>query len=60
MRLWAKQKYKWRLSDKGLIDIGTGNPVMKAATSEQEIFKKLRLRYRAPSERTYFDDVEPL
>lgn len=60
MRLWATQKFNWKLGDKGLVDINTGESVLESATSEEQIFRKLKLRYKAPAERTYFDDVEPL
>lgn len=60
MRLWATQKFNWKLSDKGLFDISSGRTLLSGATSEEEIFSKLRLRYKAPSERLFFDDVEPM
>lgn len=60
MRLWATQKYNWRLSDKGLYDIPSGEAVLKVAHQEEDIFQKLQLQYKAPRDRTYFDDVEPL
>ena len=60
MRLWATQKYNWKLSDKGLFDIQTKRSVLKSATTEEVVFAKLGLRYKGPAERIYFDDVEPL
>jgi DNA polymerase/3'-5' exonuclease PolX len=60
MRLWATQKYNCKLSDEGLFEISSGKSILRGATREEEVFNKLRLRYKAPSERLFFDDVEPL
>eukprot|EP00934_Nitzschia_sp_Nitz4_P000770 Nitzschia sp. Nitz4//scaffold13_size275219//131202//133337//NITZ4_000873-RA/size275219-augustus-gene-0.233-mRNA-1//1//CDS//3329536011//770//frame0 len=60
MRLWATDKFNWRLSDKGLVDKESGEFILRAAHTEEEIFRKLQLRYKEPKDRMYFDDVEPL
>lgn len=60
MRLWATQKFNWKLTDRGLFSINNGRSVLKSAPTEEEIFQKLRLRYKAPPDRVFFDDVEPL
>jgi DNA polymerase lambda len=58
MRLWAKQKFNLKLSDRGMFDIITGKQVH--ASSEREVFKILKIHFKEPSERIYFDDVVPL
>ena len=59
MRLWATDRLNWKLSDQGIFDICSGQPILSEATCEEEVFKILGLRYKAPPERVYFDDVEP-
>lgn len=60
MRLWATQKFNWKLTDRGLFTINNGRAVLKAAHTEEVIFQKLKLRYKAPPDRVFFDDIEPL
>ena len=57
MRLWANRKFGWRLSDKGLFELGTNIMVMKYVDTEKEIFDKLKLVYKEPHERDCFDAV---
>lgn len=56
MRLWAKRKFGYRLSDKGMFQLGTDVRVMDAMNEEQ-IFRRLELVYREPTERDGFDAV---
>jgi DNA polymerase lambda len=58
MRLWAKQKFNLKLTDRGMFDIITGKQVN--ASSEREAFEILKIHFKEPSERVYFDDVVPL
>jgi DNA polymerase lambda len=58
MRLWAKQKFNLKLSDRGMFDVITGKQVH--ASSEREVFEILKIHFKEPPERVYFDDVVPL
>ena len=58
MRLWAKQKFNLKLTDRGMFDIITGKQVH--ASSEREVFEILKIHFKEPFERVYFDDVIPL
>jgi DNA polymerase lambda len=60
MRLWAKQRLNLKMTDRGLFDIGTGKKVMDGSSSEEEVFERLNLCYKAPPDRQFFDDVVPL
>jgi DNA polymerase/3'-5' exonuclease PolX len=59
MRLWAKQQFSLRLTDRGLFDIVTGK-LLTEASDEREVFKQLKLCFKAPPDRSFFDDVVPL
>jgi DNA polymerase beta thumb len=59
MRLWAKRVFKWRLSDHGLFDLEDGLKRVMEASTEEEIFDKLKLVYKHPHERDSFDALEP-
>lgn len=59
MRLWSLRKFGWTLSDHGLFERGTNRSIGDFAT-EQDIFKKLGLRWKEPHERDSFDAVSPL
>lgn len=58
MRLWATQKFNLKLTDRGMFDIITGKQVH--ASSEREVFEILKIHFKEPPERVYFDDVVPL
>ena len=58
MRLWAKQKFKLKLSDHGLFDIRDGRLVLKNPKTEKEVFDRLGLQWKEPTERNNFDDVQ--
>jgi DNA polymerase/3'-5' exonuclease PolX len=59
MRLWAARKFSYTLNDHGLFVRGTINRVMEAS-QESEVFEKLQMVYKEPSERDCFDAVEPM
>jgi DNA polymerase/3'-5' exonuclease PolX len=59
MRLYAKRKYNYMLSDHGLIDKNTERPIIYHPTSERDIFDVLGLQWKETNERECFDDVEP-
>lgn len=60
MRQWAKAKFNWRLNDKGIFDIGSGQRVHPTVQTEEDVFDVLQLIYKAPPERKFFDDVHPI
>ena len=65
MRLYAKQRFGWKLTDRGLFDISSGKPVgigddSSTPITEKDIYKKLQLVYKDPPSRIFFDDVNPL
>ena len=60
MRQWAKSKFNWKLDDKGLFDRMTGERVIIVGCTEEDVFNKLQLVYKAPPDRIFFDDVHPL
>jgi DNA polymerase/3'-5' exonuclease PolX len=60
MRQWAKSKFNWKLNDKGIFDIGSGQRLYPTLRSEEDVFKVLRLVYKTPPERKFFDDVHPI
>ena len=60
MRLWAR-KFGYSLNDHGLFRAGTKDRVMDDNVSEEkEVFDKLQLVYKKPTERDCFDAVEPI
>jgi DNA polymerase lambda len=59
MRLFAKQRFGLRLTDRGLLDM-SGKSVMNGASTEKDIFQRLQLVYKDPPSRGFFDDVIPL
>ncbi|KAG7349136.1 DNA polymerase beta palm domain containing protein [Nitzschia inconspicua] len=59
MRLWAKRVFSWRLNDHGLFDLNNGLKRVMEASTEEEIFEKLKLVYKHPHERDSFDALEP-
>jgi DNA polymerase/3'-5' exonuclease PolX len=59
MRLFAKQRFGLRLTDRGIFD-ASGKSVMNGASTEKEIFERLKLVYKDPPSRRFFDDVVPL
>jgi len=60
MRQWANSKFNWKLDDKGLFDRMTGERVIIVGCTEEDVFNKLQLVYKAPPDRIFFDDVHPL
>jgi DNA polymerase/3'-5' exonuclease PolX len=60
MRLYAKRKFNWKLNDKGLFDLKTGERVITTVCTEKDLFDKLQLIYKAPRDRKFFDDVHPI
>jgi DNA polymerase lambda len=61
MRLWAKRRFSYRLSDHDLFDTVQNRPVLSSPpSSEKEVFQLLRLQWKEPNERDCFDAVEPL
>jgi DNA polymerase lambda len=70
MRLWAKLRFTYHLSDHGPFDTVHNRPVELEPTSsssrgrppssETEIFEVLRLQWKKPHERDCFDAVEPV
>lgn len=59
MRLWATRKFNYKLSDLGLFDKDTNHCVMgQIPVHEKEVFDKLNLVWKEPSERDCFDAVE--
>lgn len=58
MRLWAKQKFNIKLTDRGLFDISTGKQISEAR-DEKQVFDHLNLYFKEPHERVCFDDVVP-
>ena len=60
MRLWATRVFHLKLSDHGLFS-RDGNVREKfEPSSEREIFDRLKLVYREPHERQYWDALEPI
>jgi hypothetical protein len=59
MRLWANRVFQWRLNDHGLFDLANGLKRVMEASSEEEIFEKLKLVYKLPHQRDSFDALEP-
>jgi DNA polymerase/3'-5' exonuclease PolX len=57
MRLWASRKYKYKLSDHGLLIKSTQLPVLTNPSSEKEVFDVLGLQWKETTEREFFDDV---
>ena len=60
MRLYAKRQFNWKLNDKGLFDLKTGERVITTVCTEKDLFEKLQLIYKAPRDRKFFDDVHPI
>jgi DNA polymerase/3'-5' exonuclease PolX len=60
MRQWAKSKFNWRLNDKGIFDIGSGQRLHPNIRSEEQVFAALGIVYKTPPERKFFDDVHPI
>lgn len=60
MRLYAKKRFNWTLNDKGLFDKKTGERVITTVCTEEDVFEKLHLIYKAPRDRKFFDDVHPI
>jgi DNA polymerase/3'-5' exonuclease PolX len=67
MRLWAKRRFSYRLSDHGLFDTVQNHPVVasplargRPPSSEKDIFEVLHLQWKEPHERDCFDAVEPV
>lgn len=60
MRQWAKAKFNWKLNDKGIFDIGSGQRLHPNLRCEEEVFETLKIVYKAPPERNFFDDVHPI
>lgn len=58
MRLLAKRKYNYTLSDHGILNISTGKQVLKNPRSEHDVFNLLGLKWKEPTERDCFDAVE--
>jgi DNA polymerase/3'-5' exonuclease PolX len=56
MRLWATRYHNYQLSDHGLYQIGSQKRVMEAS-SEKEVFDKLNLVFKEPTDRDGFDAV---
>ena len=56
MRLWARRKFNYSLSDHGLFERDTSTRVMEAS-SEIEVFDVLGLVWKETSERDGFDSV---
>ncbi len=60
MRLWATRVFHLKLSDQGLFS-RDGNVREKfEPSSEREIFDRLKLVYREPHERQYWDALDPI
>ena len=57
MRLWAKRKFGYTLSDHGLFQDSSGMVRVFDALSESLIFRRLGLVWKEPTEREGFDDV---
>lgn len=57
MRLWAKRKFMYQLSEHGLFERGT-HKLLLEPTCERDIFDALGLVYREPWERDCFDAVK--
>ena len=57
MRLWAKRKFGYTLSDHGLFQDSSGKVRVFDALSEALIFRRLGLVWKEPTEREGFDDV---
>jgi DNA polymerase/3'-5' exonuclease PolX len=58
MRLWATRKFKYQLSDHGLIDKDSRKPVLRNPDSERTVFDALGMKWKEPHERDCFDAVE--
>ena len=59
MRLWATRKFNYTLNDHGLFHCDSGDRIIEAS-SEKEVFEKLKMIWKEPSERDSFDAVEVL
>ena len=59
MRLWASRVFGFKLNDHGLFDGSDGKTRVFEASSERQIFSRLKLIYREPGERQYWDALEP-
>ena len=57
MRLWARRKFGFTLSDHGLFQDSSDNVRVFDALSEALIFRRLGLVWKEPTERNGFDDV---
>lgn len=57
MRLWARS-FGYQLSDHGLFHRDSNERILEA-NHEREVFEKLELVYKEPTERDCFDAVEP-
>jgi DNA polymerase/3'-5' exonuclease PolX len=60
MRLWATRKFNYTLSDHGILDKNTRQPVLKNPINEKEVFDLLGLKWKEPTERDCFDAVESI
>ena len=60
MRLWATRVFGFKLSDQGMVARCDGRTRVFEATTEREIFDRLKLVYREPHERQYWDALEPV
>lgn len=56
MRLWARRKFGYTLSDHGMFQDGSGVRVMDAV-NEAQVFRRLGLVWKEVTERDGFDDV---
>ena len=60
MCLWTTRVFGWKLNENGVFERGDGKTRVFEASTEREIFDRLRLVYREPHERHYWDALEPL
>ena len=60
MRLWATRAFGFKLSDRGMFARGSETTRVFEASTEREIFDRLKLVYREPHERLYWDALEPI
>ena len=58
MRLWATRKFNYILSDHGLLDKNTNQPMLTNPKTEKDVFDLLRLKWKEPFERDGCDAVE--
>jgi DNA polymerase/3'-5' exonuclease PolX len=58
MRIWAEKKFKLKLNEFGLYHLGTDQSALLEPQTEKEVFDRLEMKWKEPTERDSFDAVE--